>query len=58
MIGAENDSLIDIRSLQKMAAQNSQFKLIEFPVGHFDIYRGAWFERVIAEELTFIQSGS
>ena len=53
-IGAERDTLIDIRSLRKLPKLNAQVSLVEFPVGHFDIYHGEWFQEVIVQELAFI----
>jgi hypothetical protein len=54
VIGAEKDTLIDIRSLRKLPKLNAQVSLVEFPVGHFDVYSGEWFEKAATEELDFL----
>lgn len=54
MIGTQQDALIDIRLLRQMANRNNMVKLIELPVGHFDIYNGEWFEKAIIEEFNFL----
>jgi len=30
-------------------------RLIELPIGHFDVYLGEWFERSSAEQVSFFQ---
>ncbi len=50
---AENDSLIDARAVEKTASRMANATLLRFPVGHFDVYSGPVFERVVTEQARF-----
>ena len=53
IIMAEQDSLIDKNAVAKAAARMPRSTLIRLPVGHFDVYKGEAFERVVAEQVRF-----
>ncbi len=50
---AERDSLIDARAVEKTASRMPDATLLRFPVGHFDVYSGEVFERVVTEQTGF-----
>jgi len=50
---AEKDSLIDPRAVEKTASRMENATLLRFPVGHFDVYSGPVFERVVDEQTRF-----
>ncbi len=50
----EKDSLIYPRSVEKAASRMREVTLIHLPIGHFDIYVGDWFEKVVAIQTDFL----
>ncbi|NOZ78920.1 MAG: alpha/beta hydrolase [Acidobacteria bacterium] len=50
---AEQDSLIDARAVERTAARMQHARLVRLPVGHFDVYSGAIFERLVVEQIRF-----
>jgi uncharacterized protein len=51
---AKNDSLVDYRDVEKTARRVKNAKFDTLPVGHFDVYRGELFEKVVAMEEEFL----
>ena len=56
MIAAENDSLIPLKDVEKCAAKIARVQKVSLPVGHFEVYTGAWFEKVSAMEAEFLKA--
>jgi len=54
LIAAEQDSLIDLKAVEKTAAKIPKAQLIEVPCGHFGVYSGEMFERVVKAEAEFL----
>ena len=54
LIAAEKDSLIDLKAVKKTAKRMPNTKLIEVPCGHFDVYSGEMFEKVVKAEAEFL----
>ena len=52
---AENDSLIDPKSVEKTAARMPNSTLIRYPYGHFDIYNGVAFEEAVGKQTEFLE---
>ena len=55
IVMAENDSLIPPSAVEKTASRMPDATLLRLPTGHFDVYAGPPFERVIAEQILFFQ---
>jgi fermentation-respiration switch protein FrsA (DUF1100 family) len=51
---AENDSLVSVKATEKVAAAAPQGELARYPIGHFDIYTGEWFERAVSRQAEFL----
>jgi pimeloyl-ACP methyl ester carboxylesterase len=56
LLSAENDSLISSDAVVKTASAMSKSSLVTLPVGHFDVYTGDVFEKVIALESDFLEA--
>lgn len=54
LIYAEKDSLISPDAVLKTASKIKNVEIVGLPVGHFDIYRGEWFEKVVKMETEFL----
>ena len=54
MVAAENDSLIRLKDVERCAAKIARARKVSLPVGHFEVYTGAWFEKVSALEAEFL----
>ncbi len=54
VIAAEKDSLIPVSAVEKMVEYMPHATMIRFPVGHFDVYQGETFKKVVAAELDFL----
>jgi len=54
IVYAENDSLISARAVERCARRIKQAETMKLPVGHFEIYRGEWFEKAVAAEADFL----
>jgi dienelactone hydrolase len=50
----EKDSLIYPKSVEKTASRMREVTLIHLPIGHFDIYVGDWFEKVVKTQADFL----
>ncbi|WP_287154097.1 alpha/beta fold hydrolase [Candidatus Solincola tengchongensis] len=53
VILGEKDSLIRPRAVEKAASRMREVTIVHLPVGHFDVYHGAWFEKVSAMQADF-----
>jgi uncharacterized protein len=51
---AEKDTLISPSSVRRAAAKLGNVEVEPFPVGHFDVYVGDWFEKVSELECGFL----
>lgn len=47
VIMGEEDTLISPRAVEKAASRMREVTLVHLPVGHFDVYVGEWFEKVV-----------
>jgi pimeloyl-ACP methyl ester carboxylesterase len=56
LLSAENDSIISPDAVVKTASAMSKSSLVTLPVGHFDVYSGDVFEKVIALEFDFLEA--
>jgi pimeloyl-ACP methyl ester carboxylesterase len=50
----EHDSLVSVEAAAKVAQDAPQGELVRYPVGHFEIYTGEWFERVVTRQTEFL----
>jgi len=55
MVIAEKDSLISAASQEEMAALLPKGRIIRYPIGHFDIYKGKDFERTVQSQAAFLR---
>jgi hypothetical protein len=52
---ADRDSVAPVKPAQDAASRaTGRAELFTYPIGHFDVYRGAPFERAVADQLDFI----
>lgn len=51
----DNDSVAPADATLRHARKGRSVEARRYATGHFDIYAGAWFERVVADQLAFIQ---
>jgi fermentation-respiration switch protein FrsA (DUF1100 family) len=51
---ADNDQTTPPGPAAKAAERAPHATLVRYPIGHFDIYVGNWFERAVAEEAGFL----
>lgn len=57
LIACERDNLVSTKATAKAAERmGANARLVTLPIGHFDIYRGEWFERSSAEEVAFFKA--
>ena len=54
LIACLRDTVAPVKPTLKYAKQLKQGSLIELDTGHFDIYRGEWFEKVVAIQLDWL----
>jgi len=53
----ENDNINSVDSHGEFEAiLGNKLKIIKYPIGHFDIYTGGYFEKAINEQISFIQN--
>jgi len=50
----EGDSLVPARSTARFAARAPRGEVLRYPIGHFEIYVGEWFERAVADQTEFL----
>jgi fermentation-respiration switch protein FrsA (DUF1100 family) len=51
----EHDSVAPAAAAIKHAERGRDVELRRYPIGHFEIYWGDWFERAVADQLEFLQ---
>lgn len=51
---AEHDVVTPPGPAEAMAARAPHGELVEYPISHFDIYVGEWFERAVADQTDFL----
>lgn len=56
LLACLQDSVAPVKPTLKYAAQLPRGQVEQLDCGHFDIYLGEWFERVVALELAFLQA--
>jgi fermentation-respiration switch protein FrsA (DUF1100 family) len=54
VIVAERDATTPPEPAVKAAERVPHAELVRYPIGHFDIYMGEWFERAISDETAFL----
>jgi fermentation-respiration switch protein FrsA (DUF1100 family) len=54
VVVADNDRTTPPEPAVKAAGRAPHAQLVRHPIGHFDLYTGEWFERVVAEESAFL----
>jgi hypothetical protein len=52
---AERDSIVTSREVERLAAALPNARLVRLPLGHFDVYCGEAFEKVVALEVDFLR---
>jgi fermentation-respiration switch protein FrsA (DUF1100 family) len=50
----EKDALVSVKATEKVAQDAPQAELARYPIGHFDIYTGEWFERAVSRQAEFL----
>jgi len=50
VIMAKNDSIISPKAVKKAASRMRNARLVQLPSGHFDIYSGEMFEKIVQLE--------
>ena len=55
MCVCEHDSVAPAAAAIKHAERGRDVELRRYPIGHFEIYWGEWFERAVADQLEFLQ---
>ena len=52
----EHDLVTPPKPALRAAQHARNGKAMTYPIGHFDIYSGPWFERVVADQIAFLRS--
>ena len=50
----DHDSLVDVGAADKVAQDAPQGEVAHYPIGHFEIYTGEWFERAVTRQAEFL----
>jgi hypothetical protein len=50
----DNDSLVSTKAAEKVAQRAPRGESRHYPIGHFEIYTGEWFERAVADQTEFL----
>jgi hypothetical protein len=50
----DHDSLVDVDASERVARDAPQGELVRYPIGHFEIYTGEWFERAVSRQAEFL----
>ena len=50
----DHDSLVDAQAADQVAQAAPQGEVAHYPIGHFDIYTGEWFERAVTRQTEFL----
>jgi pimeloyl-ACP methyl ester carboxylesterase len=51
----DEDKLVSAKAAQKVADTAPRGEAVHYPIGHFDIYVGEWFERAVAVQTAFLE---
>ena len=54
LMAGEYDSLINIKAVEKTANKMPDGKLIKYPLGHFDLYKGDAFADAVQKQTDFL----
>ena len=49
----DQDLLVDVQASDQVAEDAPQGEVAHYPIGHFDIYNGEWFERAVSRQAEF-----
>jgi fermentation-respiration switch protein FrsA (DUF1100 family) len=52
----DDDTLVSTKAAQKAADAAPRGEARHYPIGHFDIYVGEWFERAVTDQTSFLTS--
>jgi len=55
LLVAAEDAICPAGATRRTARRMKDVRLEEFPVGHFDAYRGTWFEEFVEREVRFLE---
>ena len=50
----DRDTLVSVKATEKVADAAPQAELARYPIGHFEIYTGEWFERAVSRQAEFL----
>lgn len=50
----DKDSLVDAEAADRVAHEAPQGEVAHYPIGHFEIYTGEWFERAVTRQTEFL----
>jgi fermentation-respiration switch protein FrsA (DUF1100 family) len=50
----DRDTLVPARTTTRLAGRAPRGEVLHYPIGHFDIYVGEWFERAVADQTEFL----
>jgi dienelactone hydrolase len=50
----DDDSLVDLKASDRVAQDAPQGEVAHYPIGHFEIYTGEWFERAVPRQAEFL----
>ncbi len=50
----DEDSLVSVKAADKVAHTAPQGEVVHYPIGHFEIYHGEWFERAVSRQAEFL----
>jgi dienelactone hydrolase len=49
----DHDSLVDVEASDRVGQDAPQGEVARYPIGHFEIYTGDWFERAVSRQAEF-----
>ena len=50
----DHDSLVDLKASDQVAQDAPLGEVAHYPIGHFEIYTGEWFERAVSRQSEFL----
>ncbi len=50
----DQDSLVDVEAADQVAHDAPQGEVAHYPIGHFEIYTGEWFQRAVSRQTEFL----
>ncbi|MFA5899365.1 MAG: alpha/beta fold hydrolase [Hyphomicrobium sp.] len=53
LIVCANDTVVSAKAAADAASRMKNGRAVSFPIDHFDIYKGPWFDRACAEQVAF-----